>query len=202
MSAVTPARDPQQRDTRHRDPRLDRSRTAILDAATELLLQGDIGQVTIEAITARSGVARSTLYRHFPTITEVLAAAFQRTLPPLAAPPEGTPAQRLLALVREQAAQIDNAPSSTAMIWMVAASARLGGGESAQLSTLWERVIERCRAPFDPLLRDCLGDEVDIDVVAAQLIGPLLFNAQILRRPNSDEFCARIVSDFLANHGK
>jgi TetR/AcrR family transcriptional regulator of autoinduction and epiphytic fitness len=195
----------------HRDPRLDRSRAAILDAARELLAEGGIDRVTVEAITARSGVARSTLYRHFPTSTEVLAAAFQRLLPPLATPsPDGPLRERLLTLVRQQAAQIDSTPTMAAVIWMSASGMpvdlRRNAGEQPQLRTLRQLVIDRYREPFDPLLRESLSggadaDTLAIDLAAAQLIGPLVFNALITRRPNDESFCARLVDDFLANHG-
>ena len=65
------------------DPRRVRSRDRLLDAATELLAAGGIDAVTVEAVTRRSKVARTTLYRNFGNSTELLAAAFQELLPPL-----------------------------------------------------------------------------------------------------------------------
>ncbi|MFD2398802.1 TetR/AcrR family transcriptional regulator [Prauserella oleivorans] len=64
------------------DPRLARSRARLLDAATHLLAEGGIDAVTIDAVTRTAGIARATLYRHFGTGTELLAAAFERLLPP------------------------------------------------------------------------------------------------------------------------
>jgi TetR/AcrR family transcriptional regulator, regulator of autoinduction and epiphytic fitness len=46
------------------DPRVERSRTAVLDAAAGLLLEGGVPALTVEAVVERSGVARSTIYRH------------------------------------------------------------------------------------------------------------------------------------------
>jgi TetR/AcrR family transcriptional regulator, regulator of autoinduction and epiphytic fitness len=193
-----------------RDPRLDRSRAAIVDAASALLSEGGIRRVTIEAVTARSGVARSTLYRHFPNSGELLAAAFQELLPPLRDPPAGeTPRNRLLRLVRDQADQIDRVPTMAAAIWLAASGfsepAPADPAELTQLAVLRQGIIERYRQPFDPVLRDCLGGTPspdDIDLAAAQLIGPLLFNTVVTRRPNDKEFCARVVDDFLAAHGR
>ncbi|WP_236791110.1 TetR/AcrR family transcriptional regulator [Amycolatopsis sp. GM8] len=192
-----------------RDPRLDRSRAAILTAAVELLSDGGINRVTIEAVTARSGVARSTLYRHFANSTELLAAAFQELLPPLEAPdPGGSPRERLLRLVRDQAGQIAQAPTMAAVIWMTASG--LSGerpadaGERTRLDALRRHIVDRYREPFHPVLADCLAGrprQADIDLAAAQLIGPLLFNALITRRPNDTAFCTRLVDDFLTTHG-
>lgn len=193
-----------------RDPRLDRSRAAILTAAVELLAEGGIHRVTIEAVTSRSGVARSTLYRHFRNNTELLAAAFQELLPPLAAPaPGGGPRARLLRLVLDQARQIAQAPTMAAVIWMTASG--LSGeppadaGERGRLDGLRRHIVDRYRRPFHPVLADCLPGrprEADFDLAAAQLIGPLLFNALITKRPNDSRFCARLVDDFLAAHGR
>jgi TetR/AcrR family transcriptional regulator, regulator of autoinduction and epiphytic fitness len=192
-----------------RDPRLDRSRTAILAAAAALLSEGGIRRVTIEAVTARSGVARSTLYRHFPNSGELLAAAFQELLPPIQAPPASDPPRdRLLQLVLDQADQIERAPTMAAAIWMTAsglsAEVPTDPAERTQLDILRQRIIDRYRRPFDPVLRDCMGGTPrpqDIDLAAAQLIGPMLFNTLITRRPNDREFCTRLVDDFLAVHG-
>ncbi len=49
----------------------------MLDAAAQLLCEGGFPGVTIEAVAARSGVAKTTIYRHWPTRAELLIAAFQ-----------------------------------------------------------------------------------------------------------------------------
>ncbi|MFF5991308.1 TetR/AcrR family transcriptional regulator [Prauserella flavalba] len=197
--------------TEHRDPRLDRSRAAILAAAVALLSEGGVRQVTIDAVTARSGVARSTLYRHFPNNTELLAAAFQQLLPPLRPPSaNGSPRERLLRLVRAQARQIEQAPTLAAVVWMttigLSADTPADAAERTRLAALREHIVTNYRSPFDTVLTACLGaggrpDDDEIDAAAAQLVGPLLFNTLITRRPNDPAFCARLVDDFLVNHG-
>src|SRR5215475_3475354 len=48
------------------DPRAERSKQSILDATRELLAEdGDVGSLTIEAGAARSGVAKTTIYRRW-----------------------------------------------------------------------------------------------------------------------------------------
>jgi AcrR family transcriptional regulator len=48
-------------------PRSDATRAAILRAAYELLGEGGLNRFTIEGVAARSGVARTTIYRWWPT---------------------------------------------------------------------------------------------------------------------------------------
>src|SRR5687767_10053529 len=49
---------------RETDGRIARTRSAVLRSATDLLMEGGPSAVTIDAIVARSGVAKSTIYRH------------------------------------------------------------------------------------------------------------------------------------------
>lgn len=183
-----------------RDPRLDRSRSAILSAAVDLLAEGGVRQVTIEAVTARSGVARSTLYRHFANSTDLLAAAFRELIPPLRAPEGGSPRERLLRLVLAQAEQIDRAPALGGLVWMAAVglSGSPDDAERGRLSALRDHVVNTYRRPFEAVLADLVRGEDQVDFAAARLVGPLLFNALVTRRPNDTAFCTRLVDDFLA----
>src|ERR1700745_3737636 len=59
------------------DPRIERSRKVILEAALQEL--GDIGYgaFTIESVAARAGVGKSTIYRHWPDKLALIADAFE-----------------------------------------------------------------------------------------------------------------------------
>jgi len=48
------------------DPRVERTRKVVLEAAAELIGECGFGRTSVEAISERSGVARSTIYRHWP----------------------------------------------------------------------------------------------------------------------------------------
>lgn len=58
------------------DPRIARTRGRVLDAAWALLNEVGFDGVTVELVSERSGVARSTLYRHWRTMPELLRDAF------------------------------------------------------------------------------------------------------------------------------
>ena len=57
-------------------PRSERARAAVLAAATDLLVSGQIDAVTMEAIAARSGVSKSTIYKWWPSRAHVILESF------------------------------------------------------------------------------------------------------------------------------
>lgn len=63
---------------RSQDPRLDATRSHALDAALSLLEDNGALAVTHAAISARTGISRSTLYRHWPKLEDLRNAAFAR----------------------------------------------------------------------------------------------------------------------------
>lgn len=167
------------------DPRPARSRARLLEAATALLRSGGPSAVTIDAVTRGANVARATLYRHFASGNDLLAAAFNSLLPPAPMPPaDGSLRDRLIALVLAEAELIAEAPGMlTAMSWMA-----LGGdleqlpesrpvADSAAITTLRERIAQQYAAPFDAIFGSAeaaeLG-EIDRSRAIAMLIGPLV----------------------------
>ena len=80
------------------DPRVSRTRAAVLRTATDLLVEGGPYAVTIDAIVARSGVAKSTIYRHWQSRDEVLLAVIESCAPQL---PEPDPDADVVDALRE-----------------------------------------------------------------------------------------------------
>lgn len=58
------------------DPRLDATRNHSLTAALELLEEKGVLAVTHAAISGKTGISRSTLYRHWPKLEDLRNAAF------------------------------------------------------------------------------------------------------------------------------
>lgn len=63
------------------DPRIARSRAKVLDAATALLVEAGPRGVTVDAVCERSGVAKSTLYRHWDSREELLVEVLKCNMP-------------------------------------------------------------------------------------------------------------------------
>ena len=167
------------------DPRPARSRARLLEAAAGLLRTGGPSAVTVDAVTRGANVARATLYRHFPSGNELLAAAFSSLIPPAPMPmEEGTVRDRLIAVVLAFGQSIaESAGMVMAMSWLALGrdleqlpeSDRSRTPDSTAVSTLRERIAQQYAAPFDAIFNSPdaaeLGD-IDRTRAIALLIGP------------------------------
>jgi AcrR family transcriptional regulator len=190
------------------DPRPARSRARLLEAATALLRSGGPSAVTVDAVTRAANVARATLYRHFPSGNDLLAAAFNSLIPPAPMPSEDGPLRdRLITLVVAWGQSIADAPGMvTAMSWLALGpdleqlpEARQGRtADSPAVSTLRERIAQQYAAPFDAVFDSPeaaeLG-EIDRTRAIALLIGPVVLG-RLSTLPDFDyRECARAAVD-------
>ena len=196
------------------DPRPARSRARLLDSATALLRTGGPSAVTVDAVLRGANVARATLYRHFPSGNDLVAAAFHALIPPAAIPPDdGSLRDRLIALVQAQAELIAEAPISlTALSWLSLGgdtqypySRQSGTADSPEVRTLRERVAEQYAAPFDAILGspEAIAElgVVDRTEAAALLLGPIALG-KLSTLPDFDyrRLAVLAVDGYLATH--
>ena len=71
------------------DERVRRSRAAVLGVTTQLLFERGFAGATVDEISRRSGVAKTTIYRHWPTRTDLLRDACAALGTPLETPDAG-----------------------------------------------------------------------------------------------------------------
>ncbi|OBG83922.1 TetR family transcriptional regulator [Mycobacterium sp. E136] len=196
------------------DPRPARSRARLLEAATTLLRAGGPSAVTIDAVTRTANVARATLYRHFSSANDLMAAAFMSLLNPAPMPPaEGSLRDQLIAVVVGWAESIAEVPTMlTAMTWM-ASGPDVGTYSEVQepnldaVGTLRSRIIALYSAPFDAILDGPQAanelDEVDRLQTLSLLIGPLILGRLSTVADFDYHACAEAAVDgFLATHAK
>jgi AcrR family transcriptional regulator len=79
----------------------------LLTAATELLVEAGPRAVTVDAVAERSGVAKSTLYRHWNSRQSLLIDVMRSNVPEIAPPPPELDFERALrTLVHDVAATL------------------------------------------------------------------------------------------------
>ncbi|UUZ83946.1 TetR/AcrR family transcriptional regulator [Paenibacillus sp. P26] len=82
------------------------ARQRILEAASDLFYREGIRSVGVDTIVEKSGVGKATLYRHFPTKDDLIAAYLEekdnlhwRWFDKVLAQHEGSPKEQLLAII-------------------------------------------------------------------------------------------------------
>jgi AcrR family transcriptional regulator len=196
------------------DPRPARSRARLLDAATGLLRTGGPSAVTIDAVTRSANVARATLYRHFSSANDLLAAAFASLLQPAPMPPaEGALRDQLIAVVVGWAESIAEVPTTlTAMTWLASGPdagsySQVRQTDSDAVGTLRTKIIQLYSAPFDAIFDSpqAAAELKDVDRIQAiaLLIGPLILGRLSTLADFDYRRCAESAVDgFLATHVK
>jgi AcrR family transcriptional regulator len=197
------------------DPRPARSRARLLDAATALLRSGGPAAVTVDAVLRGANVARATLYRHFPSGNDLLAAAFQSVMPPPPMPPsEGPLRERLTRLLQDWTDLIGETPMMLSAMYWVALGSDLeqlpeadSAADSHAVQTLRERIAQQYAAPFDAIFDSpqALAElgELDRVVAISLLLGPLVtVKMSTLPGINYGECIRASVEGFLHVYGK
>lgn len=180
------------------DPRIVRSRASILEACADLIAQEGFAGVTIEAVAARSGVAKTTIYRHWPSREALLIEAFGVCSGPPGAPPAADSARDdLRQVLGGLAHKLNDGDWCAAMCSLVDAASR--DDELARLHAA--TIAERRRPLTDALARGSargeLPADLDVEHAVAVLAGPLFYRAMVSREPVDAAFVDRVVDGAL-----
>ncbi|MGI5352131.1 TetR/AcrR family transcriptional regulator [Streptomyces sp. CA-250714] len=178
--------------------RSERSRKAILKASMELV--GEVGypKLTIEAIAARAGVGKQTIYRWWPSKAAVLLDAFTDVVHDQdyesGIPDTGDIEADLKTVLRATADEFSDAAFEApyrALAVAAAADPALADQFVTRLSEPGLKVyVERLRAGQEA---GQIDPDVDLDLAVELLLGP--FQQRWLNRtgPLTHEFCDRLV---------
>jgi AcrR family transcriptional regulator len=160
------------------DPRVARSRRRLLDAATDLLVEAGPRGVTVDAVSERSGVAKSTLYRHWDSREALLVDVMRANVPQIAEPDLSLPFEAALrSVVHELATTLADPewarilPALIQLKQQIPELQQLSEGDTEEKLHVLQRVL---RSGIDA---GALPADIDVHLVAHVLIGPMLFAA-------------------------
>lgn len=175
------------------DPRVARSRRRVLDAATELLVSGGPSDVTVDAVVARSGVAKTTIYRHFASAHDLMVAAIGSLIEPLPTPNTGSLRDDLLALFRSRLDLANDAKLRPLIVGLLSASAR-----DPELNRLHDELEHERNLPVRTVVELARGrgevrDDVDLDLAVALIEGPLFMHVFVRNQPLDDATLTALV---------
>ena len=163
-------------------PRSVESQQAILRSTLELLAESGYIGLRIEAVAARAGVGKSTIYRHWSTKHELVAEALGTTASP-EVPDTGSVRGDLLVLGRRRVANLNARDAERLLPRLL--------GETADNPGLRELIGEQLVRPREAIVamvlrrgieRGEVSADVDVDLVAATVLGALLYRYATGRR--------------------
>ncbi|GAB2588201.1 TetR family transcriptional regulator [Paractinoplanes abujensis] len=179
--------------------RNEQSRRAILDAALALLAETDYAKVTIEAIAARAGVGKQTIYRWWRRKGEVVLEALTRQQTPVVLPDSGDLEADLRELVRATVAEFADprlsATTRALTVEMLSDDDLAGQVRDRLLRPQLEAVRDRLAAARE---RGQIRTGADLDVAVELIFGPIFHRWQLRTGPLTEEYADALVDHVLA----
>ena len=185
------------------NPRTTRVRQIIVDSAAGLLIREGATAVTAVRIAEDTGVARTTIYRHWRKTTALLLDAIDRVVRPHVPTriTDNLEADLLAALSNLRmrmtknpfrlvfTALLDHANRDRDL---VAAQRRFANGILQPIRDIITAALQRGDLP----------STVDVETASAQLAGPLFLQHVMLRTTISDELIRQTITLFLWHRGE
>ena len=185
------------------DPRRrsQRARNAILDAAAELLGEVGYSKLTVEAIAARAGVGKQTIYRWWPSKAAVVFDVFNH----LTGAEAGTP----LPDTGDLAADLKTVYRATADEFTDPAMDRITRAFTAEIQhdeEFAQAVAERLTGPNNEAVRDRLrsgrdagqiAPDADLDLTVDMINGPIHHRWLLRTGPLTHGYVDRLIDTVL-----
>lgn len=150
-------------------PRSEKSRRAILDATLKMLEEVGFNGLTIEAIAARAGVGKTTIYRWWPSRIALAIEALEE-LPQIAVPNTGSLSEDLKLVTRDLSELLRSTPLGSVL-------GHLAGNPEDRDASVMAYINERNSGVVAVLQRGVdrgeLPAETDPTIVARLVTGPI-----------------------------
>lgn len=170
-----------------------------MDAATCLLMEGGPMAVTVDAVVARSGVAKSTMYRHWATRDELVAAMFLHLVPTFDTPaPELGFEDSLRALITSMVHHMNGERFRKTVPALLMLKTR-----HREIADVEEQLHAQQQSVFDDVFRRGEAEQrvpagVDHELLVTLLVGPLMMAMMFETASLDADLIERTVSQFLA----
>jgi AcrR family transcriptional regulator len=175
------------------DDRVRRSKKAVLAATFQLLAEQGLGGVSVDEVSKRSGVAKTTIYRHWPSRSALLVDACSSLNTRPQVPDTGSFRGDLTALATHLAGRLRDDRWASILPSVIDAAerdpelaevhTRLHAGFMAPLYAIIERAQARGELP-----KTC-----DPSVIVASVVGPLFYRRWFSRQALDEPFVSGIV---------
>jgi TetR/AcrR family transcriptional regulator of autoinduction and epiphytic fitness len=182
------------------DPRVERSRARILDAALHELGEVGYGSLTIEGVAKRAGVGKATVYRHWDGKLDLVADAvvqLKQIDPP---PPDADVVDQIVDTVRALAAALAGSRLAQCLPALIDAAER-----DAAVREFHHRTSEARRSHLVGLVERAqregrLDPAADALLLGESLVGPLFLRRLMTDAPFPPDDVDRLVATVLGPH--
>lgn len=183
------------------DDRVRRSKEVVLATTFKLMWENGISGLSIDEVSRRSGVAKTTIYRHWPSRSALLIDACSRLATKPEAPDTGTLQSDLMELTTRLSQQLKTARWPAILPSIIDAAERekeierLHAQLQATFSSPYVTVIDRAKA------RGEIAKRRETSEILAAILGPLFYRRWFSREPIDDAFVKGVVKRALAESG-
>lgn len=187
-------------ETTNLDPRVAETRRLVLDEALRILLTEGVHALTYQTVARNLGIARTTVYRHWPTRAHLLFEAFDHGRDPVGPIPAGPLGERLRHVLDLVHDRLSHSPLADSIL-SVYAEAKA----DPELNDLTERLNQRLTDPLREVLEEAIATgelcpDLDLGVAIAQLAGPVNWQRHVLGGPFDTAFIDSVLEAFLLQH--
>jgi AcrR family transcriptional regulator len=178
-------------------PRSEQAECAIIEATLDLFAEQGFEGVCVEAVAARAGVGKATIYRRWPNKEELLLAAFSSLKSPFPEPKGVSVRDDLLAMVRVMCADKSDPRKARRYALLL--------GEGDKYPRLMARYKETVVRPRRDAMRAVirrgvetgeLRADTDVEVAMLSLTGAIMAHEKDAGTLD-DEFATRLVDGLL-----
>lgn len=177
------------------DKRVERSKTAVLTETYRQLTQSGLSGVSLDDVARNSGVAKTTIYRHWPSRSALLIDACSRIGGAQPVPDTGSLRGDLRTLATVVAEQLRTAAWPRVLPSIIDAAER-----DPEIAAMQSALHQGNMAPFYAVVDrakergEVAGHVVPADLIAAA-IGPLFYRRWFSKEAIDDAFVVRVVDD-------
>lgn len=180
------------------DERVLRSKKAVLAATYALLSEGGLGGVSVDEVAKRSGVAKTTIYRHWPSRSALVLDACAKMASRLEPPETGSLRGDLEFLAAYVAGRLPTALWASVLPSIIDAAER-----DPQLAAVQARIHSEMRNVFRLVIeraqqRGEISRSVDSAEIIAAILGPLFYRRWFSREPLNEQFVKGVVARAIA----
>jgi AcrR family transcriptional regulator len=177
-------------------PRSEKARRAILAAAGDLMLSGGLPAATMDAIAARAGVSKATVYKWWPSRGAVALDGFLDRVVGTLAIPAGLSAAEALTWQLDALIQIFRDTTAGPLMRALVAVAQSDPDIAGALRDQW--LAPRRAVALDTLRsgvqRGEIRDGLDLEAIMDELFGPVYHRLFFGHAPLSDDLAATMVA--------